>query len=59
MALGTIMHENKSKIRTWLESRITGKLEDPQWLKIRGRYSNQQLRSMTRERLKVFLNEVK
>lgn len=51
--------ENKSKIRTWLESRVTGKLEAPQWSKIRGAYSNQQLKSMTRERMKIVLKENK
>ena len=46
-----------SRIRTWLESRITGILTMPQWRILRGKYSNQQLRAMSRERLITILNE--
>lgn len=46
------MTKNKSRIREWVESRITGVLTMPQWHKLRGKYSNQQLKAMSRERIR-------
>jgi len=46
-----------SKIRAWFESRITGKLTRPQWCIMRGKYSNQQIKAMSRERVRNIINQ--
>jgi hypothetical protein len=51
------MKKTRSNIRTWFESRVTGKLTSIQWDFLRGRYSNQQLKAMTRERIRTILKE--
>lgn len=44
------MVQYKSKIRLWVESRLTGKISDKEWNKIKGIYSNDQIKSLSRER---------
>lgn len=46
------------KFRSWFESRISGKLNNPQWDYLRGRYSHTLLRAMTKERIETILKGV-
>lgn len=51
------MTQGNSKIRRYIESRKTGKLSDSHWNLLKGRFSNRELKSMSKERINEYIKK--
>lgn len=43
------MNQDKSKVRIWIEKRLIGKITTKEYNMIKGRYTNKQIRALSRE----------
>ena len=51
------MTQGNSKIRHYIESRKTGKLSDSHWNLLKGRFSNRELKAMSKERINEYIKK--